>query len=269
MYPFSSLRTASTRAFGDPPRTNPRTGYGDQPPSTRRSGPFAATTSSVWTDPGRSTTTTRPRFAAVRAATGWGGASQPSGAVHPPSAASTTAKASTPSRSPASTTVAPTGETSREWKATTSSRVIAATVSREPAVGRLDRSEASKKVAISSIAPRCAATERSCSISASRCFTCRVTSASGNDGSVRAWRRRSIAYSRCRLATSTSTLIPASDAPAPRATPLRSRRSANSLDEWFAVPSSRVRAMIVATPSVSRGSRDSGSGIETRTEWTY
>ena len=107
----------------------------------------------------------------------------------------------------------------------------------------------SKNVAISSMAPRWAATDRSCSISASRCLTCRATSAAGNAGSVRVWRSRSNAYSRCRLATSTSTLIPASDAPAPSATPFRSSSSANSLDVWFAVPSSRVRAMIVAMPS--------------------
>ena len=95
------------------------------------------------------------------------------------------ANASTSSRSPASTRVAPTGETSRAWNAATSSRVIAATVSRVPAVGRLERSSGSKNVAISSIAPRCAATDRSCSISASRCLTCRATSAAGNAGSVR------------------------------------------------------------------------------------
>ena len=64
-------------------------------------------------------------------------------------------------------------------------------------------------------------------------------------------------------------LIPASDAPAPSATPFRSSSRANSLDEWVSVPSSRVRAMIVATPSCSRGSRDSGSGTDRRTECTY
>ena len=53
--------------MGDPPTTNDRTGYAAQPPSARRSGPVHPTTSSLCTDPGRSTSTTRAASLARRA----------------------------------------------------------------------------------------------------------------------------------------------------------------------------------------------------------
>ena len=236
-----------------------------RPPRAGR-GPRSPRGSSLWTEPGRSTRTIRPASPARRAGTGSG---VETSACQVPSVRSTIAKTSRSDRSPATTAVMPCGPTCRAWKSTTSCLVRAEIVVAVPAEGLEARSCSSKKVATNSRAARCGASARSCSISANRVRRMRSTSDCGNTGSARASRSSSRASSKRRFGTSRSTPRPASLTDAPSAIPLRSNSSANSSGVCSAVPSSSRRAIIVATPSTSRGSADSGSGNAVRTETTY
>ena len=151
------------------------------------------------------------------------------------------------------TRAAPSGPTRSAWNSSTASRVIAATVEADPAVGLEARSYGAHSVAIISLAARCGAEARSCSISASRATRSRRTSSSGNAGSLSASRRSSRATGRCRRGTSMSTMSAPSLTPAEKAMPCRSSSAANSSLECRMVPSSRSEAMSEAT-SISRGS---------------
>ncbi len=90
-----------------------------------------------------------------------------------------------------------------------------------------------------------------------------------NAGRVIASASSATASARCETGTEISTCTASVVTSTPYAAPCRSSAAAKSFAERSSVPSSRVRAIIVVTPSRSRGSRCSGSTIVTRTVATY
>ena len=220
----SGSRRARTRAPGRAPSRRAWTGPA----------PGRPTAISVWTEPGRSTTTTRARRRPRAPGRPAGSAGRWRGADQVPRVPSSTPTTSTPVRSPATTTVAPCGPTAVAWNSTRSSRVSAPMVSVRAAGGAagpvVGVPQGAGELLGRAVGRRRPAPARS---RRAGCAGCGAPRPRGRPGSAEGLGDQ--APPRCarwRWGTSTSTSRPPSETPAPSTMPCRSISSANSSEPW-------------------------------------